>query len=78
MLPTQLETCKTDYNTMAMEKGQAENHLREKNLSLSELKKDLTKWEKKYRFHQNLNVRQQDLKRKNGELSWAVVRDPEL
>ena len=37
-----------------------------------------SRWEKKYEFHQNLNVRRNDVKRKKGELAWAVVRDAEL
>ena len=36
------------------------------------------RWEKKYEFHQNLNVRKNDVKRKKGELAWAVVRDAEI
>ena len=78
MRATQLETCKADYNAAAIEKTTAEKHLEEKKASLPELKKELAKWEKKYEFHQNLNVRKQDVKVKKAELSWAVVRDKEM
>ena len=37
-----------------------------------------SRWEKKYEFHQNLNVRRNDVKKKKGELAWAVVRDADL
>ena len=78
MRATQLEMCKADYNAAHVEKSAAEGHLEEKRKSLPELKKELNKWEKKYEFHQNMNVRRNDVKRKKGELAWAVVRDAEL
>jgi len=78
MRATQLEMCKADYNAAHVEKSTAEGHLEEKKNSLPELKRELTKWEKKWEFHQNLNVRRNDVKKKKGELAWAVVRDAEL
>ena len=78
MKATQLETCKHDYNAAAVEKGTAENHLVEKKNSLPELKKELGKWQKKYDFHQSLNVRREDVRRKKGELAWAVVKEVEV
>ena len=78
MKATQLETCKHDYNAAAVEKGVAENHLVEKKNSLPELKKELGKWQKKYDFHQSLNVRKKDVRRKQGELAWALVKEVEV
>jgi len=75
MRATQLEGCKNDYNSAALEKVQSETYLQEKMKSLPELKRELEKWEKKYQFHMNLNTRRGDVKTKKGELSWAVVRD---
>jgi len=77
MRATQLESCKNDYNSAAVEKGQAEAHLEEKKASMPELTKELEKWRKKYDFHQNLKHRKQDLKEKKAEFGWARVRDGE-
>lgn len=78
MRATQLEACKADYNSAAVEKSQAEAHLEEKKTSLPELKREMEKWKKKYEFHQNLKVRKQDIKVKKAELAWARVRDVEI
>ena len=64
MRATQLQNCKEDYNLAAKDKAEAETTIGEKKKSLPTLKKELSKWQKKYELHMSLNTKKEEVKRK--------------
>ena len=64
MRATQLQNCKEDYNMAAEDKNASENLIREKTKSLPTLRKELGKWENKYKLHMSINNKKDDVKKK--------------
>ena len=64
MRATQLKNCKEDYNMAAIDKAESEALIGEKKKSIPTLKKELGKWEKKYKLHASLNNKKEDVKKK--------------
>ena len=48
----------------AEDKNASENLIREKTKSLPTLRKELEKWEKKYKLHMSINNKKDDVKKK--------------
>merc|ERR1719167_641881 len=77
MRATQLDECKNDYNTAAEEKNVSETLIREKLNTLPDIKKEVSKWEKKYQFHQTLENKRDSIVTLKAELAWAMCKQAE-
>jgi chromosome segregation ATPase len=78
MRATQLEDCKRDYNVAAEEKNVSEAHIKDKEDSIPDIKREVSVWEKKYQFHQTLENKRETVTKLKTELAWSMAKQAEL